>query len=79
MTPETCALEGLSVLARGKAAHVPGARTRLLLQLLPRSLITRVLDRMTAAFAHPPPLGLHEPPQVRRFSNTDAAAAAPVG
>jgi NAD(P)-dependent dehydrogenase (short-subunit alcohol dehydrogenase family) len=51
MTPEECVFDGLRALARGKAAHVPGARTRLLLWLLPRSVITRVMGRMTAAFA----------------------------
>jgi uncharacterized protein len=62
MTPEQCALEGLGALARGKAAYVPGARTRLLLGLLPRWVITRVLGRMTAAFARRPGLAGHSPP-----------------
>jgi uncharacterized protein len=51
MAPAECAVEGLTALARGRATHIPGGRVRLMLALVPRSVITRILGRMTAQFA----------------------------
>lgn len=74
MTPEECVLDGLRALARGKVAHVPGARTRFLLWLLPRSVITRVMGRMTAAFARRPSPRVDARSRVRGLSSGDRVA-----
>ncbi len=55
MSPATCAGLGLDALRRGEATYIPGGRLRLMLALIPRRVITRVLGRMTAAFARAAP------------------------
>jgi uncharacterized protein len=51
MSAAACAELGLAALASGKATYVPGGRTRAMLALVPRRVITRILGRMVADFA----------------------------
>jgi uncharacterized protein len=51
MSPARCAAEGLRALAHGLPVYIPGWRTRLILTLIPRRLITRALGRLTGTFA----------------------------
>jgi short-subunit dehydrogenase len=52
MSPAQCAAEGLRALADGQPTYIPGWRTRLMLALIPRRVITRVLGRLTGTIAH---------------------------
>jgi uncharacterized protein len=74
LSPAECAAEGLNALAAGRPTRIPGRRTRLLLKLVPRRVISRILGRMAEQFSLGSAIGRPAPALASGTPNTSGKA-----